>query len=140
MAEAGIGGELTPTGEPGCPVDINIYSPYTAGYSGRVTRVLRNGTKEVVADKLPSMTDNCGANYGPTDVAFIGNTLYVLIEMGGCSHALPDDLPPFFASTAMARRPVSPTSARGTRRTRRTSSRTPTRRPPTRSRAAYSTR
>ena len=39
------------------------------------------------------MTDNSGASYGPTDVAFIGGTLYVLIEMGGCSHALPDDLP-----------------------------------------------
>jgi hypothetical protein len=90
VAEAGVGGELAPTGEPGCPVDINIYSPYTAGYSGRVIRVRANGKKEVVADKLPSMTDNGGANYGPTDVAFIGNTLYVLIEMGGCSHGLPD--------------------------------------------------
>jgi len=90
VAEAGVGGELTPTGEPGCPIDINIYSPYTAGYSGRVIRVRPNGKKEVVADKLPSMTDNGGANYGPTDVAFIGNTLYVLIEMGGCSHGLPD--------------------------------------------------
>ena len=56
-------------------------------------RVLRNGTKQTVADNLPSMTDNSGASYGPTDVAFIGNTLYVLIEMGGCSHALPGDLP-----------------------------------------------
>jgi hypothetical protein len=26
---------VAPTGGPGCPVDINIYSPYTAGYSGR---------------------------------------------------------------------------------------------------------
>ena len=93
VAEAGIGGELAPTGEPGCPIDINIYSPYTAGYTGRVIRVRANGRKEVVADHLPSMTDNSGANYGPTDVAFIGNTLYVLIEMGGCSHAMPDDLP-----------------------------------------------
>jgi len=93
VAEAGVGGLLTPTGEPGCPVDINIYSPYTAGYSGRVIRVRASGRKEVVADNLPSMTDNTGANYGPTDVAFIGNTLYVLIEMGGCSHAMPDDLP-----------------------------------------------
>ena len=91
VAEAGVGGELVPTGEPDCPVDINIYSPYTAGYSGRVIRVLRNGTKQVVADNLPSMTDNGGANYGPTDVAFIGNTLYVLIEMGGCSHGLPEN-------------------------------------------------
>ena len=27
VAEAGTGGTLTPTGDPGCPVDINIYSP-----------------------------------------------------------------------------------------------------------------
>jgi len=93
VAEAGVGGEMTPTGEPGCPIDINIYSPYTAGYSGRVIRVSRNGRKQVVADNLPSMTDNSGASYGPTDVAFIGQTLYVLIEMGGCSHGLPGDLP-----------------------------------------------
>jgi len=93
VAEAGTGGLSTPTGEPDCPVDINIYSPYTAGYSGRVIRVLRDGRKQTVADHLPSMTDNSGAHYGPTDVAFIGNTLYVLIEMGGCSHALPNDLP-----------------------------------------------
>lgn len=93
MAEAGTGGSLTPTGGAGCPVNVNVFSPYTAGYSGRITRVLRDGTKQTVADNLPSMTDNSGASYGPTDVAFIGQTLYVLIEMGGCSHALPDDLP-----------------------------------------------
>lgn len=93
VAEAGVGGELEPAGGPGCPVLPNIYSPYTAGYSGRVIRVRANGKKEVVADHLPSMTDVTGASYGPTDVAFIGNTLYVLIEMGGCSHALPNDLP-----------------------------------------------
>ena len=93
VAEAGTGGPMTPAGGPDCPVDINIYSPYTAGYSGRVTRVLADGTTETVADSLPSMTDVSGASYGPTDVAFVGGTLYVLIEMGGCSHALPDDLP-----------------------------------------------
>lgn len=93
VAEAGTGGLLTPTGDEDCPVDINIYSPYTAGYSGRVVRVLANGTTETVADGLPSTTDAYGGSYGPTDVAFVGNTLYVLIEMGGCPHALPDDLP-----------------------------------------------
>lgn len=92
VAEAGTGGALVPTGTVDCPVDINIYSPYTAGYSGRVTRVLANGTKETVAADLPSMTDAYGSSLGPTDVAFIGDTLYVLIEMGGCSHGLPDDL------------------------------------------------
>jgi hypothetical protein len=93
VAQAGTGGSLTATGGPGCPVNFNIFSPYTAGYSGSVIRVRRDGTKETVVDNLPSMTDNTGANFGPTDVAFIGRTLYVLIEMGGCPHALPDDLP-----------------------------------------------
>ena len=93
VAEAGLGGSLTPTGGPNCPLVPNIYSPYTAGYTGRVTRVLADGTTETVAADLPSMTAVDGSNYGPTDVAFIGNTLYVLIEMGGCSHALPDTLP-----------------------------------------------
>ena len=93
VAEAGTGGDQTATGEAGCPANVNIYSPYKAGYSGRVTRVLANGTKQTVAANLPSMTDNTGGGYGPTDVAFIGDQLYVLIEMGGCSHGLPDDLP-----------------------------------------------
>ncbi len=94
VAEAGVGGGQTPADiDPGCPVNVNIYSPYTAGYSGRVTRVLADGTTETVSDNLPSMTDAFGGSYGPTDVAFIGGTLYVLIEMGGCSHALPEDLP-----------------------------------------------
>jgi DNA-binding beta-propeller fold protein YncE len=93
VAEAGTGGALAPTGTAGCPSNINIYSPYTAGYSGRVVRVLADGTTQTVADKLPSMTDAFGGNYGPTDVAFVGNTLYVLIEMGGCSHGMPEDYP-----------------------------------------------
>jgi hypothetical protein len=94
VAEAGIGGGQTPGDiDPNCPVNVNIFSPYTAGYTGRVTRVLADGTRETVADNLPSMTDASGASYGPTDLAFIAGTLYVLIEMGGCSHALPDDLP-----------------------------------------------
>jgi hypothetical protein len=94
VAEAGVGGEQTPADiDPGCPVMVNTYSPYTAGYSGRVTRVRADGTTETVADNLPSMTDVTGVSLGPTDVAFVGGTLYVLIEMGGCSHALPEDLP-----------------------------------------------
>ena len=91
VAEAGSGGTQVATGTPECPTHVNIYSPYKAGYSGRVLRVLGDGTKQTVADRLPSMTDAYGGNYGPTDLAFIGGTLYVLIEMGGCSHGLPAD-------------------------------------------------
>lgn len=94
VAEAGVGGGQVPADiDPDCPVNVNIYSPYTAGYSGRVVRVRANGRTEIVADNLPSMTDAYGGSYGPTDVAFVGGRLYVLIEMGGCSHALPEDLP-----------------------------------------------
>ena len=91
VAEAGSGGTQVASGKPECPTHVNIYSPYTAGYSGRVLRVLADGTKQTVADRLPSTTDAYGGNYGPTDLAFIGGTLYVLIEMGGCSHGLPAD-------------------------------------------------
>jgi hypothetical protein len=93
VAEAGTGGDLEATDEDDCPINFNIFSPYKAGYSGRVTRVLANGTKQTVAANLPSTMDSTGSTFGPTDVAFIGDQLYVLIEMGGCSHGLPDDLP-----------------------------------------------
>ncbi len=91
VAEAGNGGMMVASGTPECPTQVNIYSPYHAGYSGRVLRVLADGTKQTVADRLPSMTDAFGGSYGPTDLAFVGGTLYVLIEMGGCSHGLPAD-------------------------------------------------
>jgi sugar lactone lactonase YvrE len=94
VAEAGVGGGQTPADiDPGCPVDVNIFSPFTGGYSGRVIRVQPDGTTETVADGLPSVTDATGVSFGPTDVAFMDGTLYVLIELGGCSHALPEDLP-----------------------------------------------
>lgn len=93
VTEAGTGGPMTATGGPDCPAIVNVFSPFTAGYSGRVVRVLADGRKQTVADHLPSVTDVTGASLGPTDVAFIGKKLYVLIELGGCSHGLPDDLP-----------------------------------------------
>ena len=54
VAEAGVGGELEPTDEPGCERFVNVFSPYTAGFSGRVLRVRANGKKDVVADNLPA--------------------------------------------------------------------------------------
>jgi hypothetical protein len=94
VAEAGVGGGQVPTDiDPDCDVDVNVFTPYTAGYSGRVLRVRANGKTEVVADGLPSATDKTLTAFGPTDLAFIDGTLYVLIEMGGCTHALPENLP-----------------------------------------------
>jgi hypothetical protein len=93
VAEAGTGGDDVATDEPGCEAEFNVYSPYFAGDTGRVTRVLADGTMQTVAANLPSTSDSGGSSFGPTDVAFIGEQLYVLIEMGGCQHGLPDDLP-----------------------------------------------
>ena len=94
VAEAGVGGgQVPPDIDPDCDVDVNVFTPYTAGYSGRVLRVRANGKTEVVADGLPSATDKTLTAFGPTDLAFIDGTLYVLIEMGGCTHALPENLP-----------------------------------------------
>jgi hypothetical protein len=39
-----------------CQSLANVFSPYTAGFSGRVVRVRRDGKKEAVARNLPSMT------------------------------------------------------------------------------------
>ena len=94
VAEAGIGGDDDPADiHPGCPDIVNVFSPYKGGYSGRVLRVRADGTTETVADELPSTTDATGVSFGPTDLAFMGEALYVLIELGGCSHALPENLP-----------------------------------------------
>ena len=94
LAEAGTGGLLTPAGRPGCPIDVNVFSPYTAGFSGRVIRVQTRwhkgdgGRQSSEHDRLhrrqlrPDRSSPSSAS-----------TLYVLIEMGGCSHAMPDDLP-----------------------------------------------
>ncbi len=91
VAEAGTGGEQVATDTEDCPAVFNIYSPYSAGYTGRVLRVRADGTKQVVAEGLPSMADAYGGNFGPTDLAFVGSTLYVLIEMGGCAHGMPGE-------------------------------------------------
>lgn len=90
VATAGLGGEQTATDEPGCPANFNFFTPYGGGYTGEIIKIQPDGTKSVAVSGLPSMVDNTFTNFGPTDVAFVGGKLYVLIEMGGCSHGLPD--------------------------------------------------
>jgi hypothetical protein len=89
VAEAGIGGNTPATTCP--PVDNQFTQPgpYLAGFTGRISRILPNGRRQTVADRLPSSHDGFGDSFGPSDLAWIDGTLYALIEGGGCSRGLP---------------------------------------------------
>ncbi|MGH3010984.1 MAG: hypothetical protein ACRDMY_03930 [Gaiellaceae bacterium] len=93
VAEAGIGGPAPATATPGCALVDNMFSqlgPYKPGFTGRISRIRPDGSRET-ADGLPSISDNLGDSLGPTDVAWIGRTLYASLEGGGCSRGLPND-------------------------------------------------
>lgn len=96
VAEAGTGGDIV-AGTPECPAVDSLFTAvppldhgYMAGFSGRISRLLPDGTRETVIDGLPSARDGFEDALGPTDIAWIESTLYALIEGGGCSRGLPD--------------------------------------------------
>jgi hypothetical protein len=91
VAEAGIGGDQPATTCP--PVDNQFTQdgPYLAGHSGRISRIRPDGTRETVANGLPSTHDGLGDGFGPSDIAWIDGRMYAVIEGGGCSRGLPDD-------------------------------------------------
>jgi hypothetical protein len=91
VAEAGIGGDQPATT---CPPVDNMFTqdgPYLAGFTGRISRIRPDGSRETVADRLPSTHDGLGDGFGPSDIAWIGRTMYAVIEGGGCSRGLPRD-------------------------------------------------
>jgi len=90
VAEAGIGGDLLGT----CAWEGNMFNqtgPYLGGYSGRVSRIFSDATRETVADGLPCFHDGFGDSLGPSDIAWIDGVLHVVIEGGGCTRGLPND-------------------------------------------------
>jgi len=90
VAEAGVGGDLLGT----CAWEGNMFNqtgPYLGGYSGRVSRIHPDGTRETVAGGLPGFVDGFGDALGPSDIAWIDGVLHVVIEGGGCTRGLPDD-------------------------------------------------
>ena len=91
VAEAGIGGEQPATTCPPVDNQFTVPGPYKAGLSGRISRVRPDGRRETVADSLPSARDGFGDAFGPSDVAWIGRTMYAVFEGGGCSRGLPAD-------------------------------------------------
>jgi hypothetical protein len=89
VAEGGAGGALSTVGT--CDQVPAPVGPYTGGFSARISKISRNGTRTTVADHLPSSATSPalgGLISGVADVAFIDNTLYALLSGAGCSHGL----------------------------------------------------
>jgi hypothetical protein len=89
VAEAGTGGTTSTAGS--CDQVIAPVGPYLGGNTSRVSKIDRKGNRTTVAAGLPSTVDAMGDLMGAADVAFLGNTLYVLEAGAGCSHG--DSLP-----------------------------------------------
>jgi hypothetical protein len=90
VAEAGVGGtQLAPAD---CPLDnaFNQTAPYMGGLTGRVSRIHRDGRVETVAEGIASVVDGTAEVLGTSDLAWIGRTLYVMTEGGGCTRGLPN--------------------------------------------------
>ena len=91
VAEGGAGGTTSTIDI--CPLDqvLDPVGPYTGGFTSRVSKIDSHGNVTKVIDGLPSSeTSVANGNLvsGVSDVAFIGNDLYVLTAGSGCSHGL----------------------------------------------------
>ena len=91
VAEGGIGG--TNSTEGCCEQVIPPVGPYTGSATGsRISKIDANGVRTTAVDNLPSSqtsADTGSLISGAADVAFIGDTLYVLLGGAGCSHGVP---------------------------------------------------
>jgi hypothetical protein len=85
VAEAGTGGTQSSVNL--CPGlgDGEEYFGSPAG--GRISKVSSSGTRSTITDNLPTSVGP--GLLGVADVAFVGNTLYALLNGGGCSHGVP---------------------------------------------------
>lgn len=90
VAEGGIGGSDSTVG---CCEQAAGVGPYTGSVTGsRISKIDANGVVTTAVDNLPSSQTNPDTGSlvsGAADVAFIGNTLYVLLAGAGCSHGVP---------------------------------------------------
>jgi hypothetical protein len=91
VAEAGIGGGTHSTVGTSCeqvPAPVGPYLGDPTG--GRVSKIDMNGVRTTITTQIPTSQNAFGDIVGAADVAFLNNTLYVLVTAGGCSHGLPD--------------------------------------------------
>src|SRR5438132_7841000 len=90
VAEAGVGGANSTVG---CCEQAAGVGPYTGSITGsRISKIDANGVVTTAVDNLPSSQTSPAVGSlisGAADVAFIGDTLYVLLSGAGCSHGVP---------------------------------------------------
>jgi hypothetical protein len=92
VAEAGLGGPVTTVGQ--CqqvaPPPLGP-GPFLSGRTGRISRIDARGNRTTVVDRLPSSANSLPSHdvVGVADLAFIGRTLYALLD-AGCGHGVPD--------------------------------------------------
>jgi hypothetical protein len=89
VAEAGLGGTALATCEPADNM-FTVPGPYMGGLTGRLTRFHLDGRSETVAEGIASFIDGTLEVLGTSDMDWIGRTLYVLTEGGGCTRGLPN--------------------------------------------------
>jgi hypothetical protein len=96
VAEAGTGPTELCSTQSCTDLQPHVFSPYFGcPTGGRISRIdPSSGTRSTVVDNLPTSVgtnaDGSRADvFGPADVVFIGNTLYVLQGGAGCGHGVP---------------------------------------------------
>lgn len=89
VAEGGIGGSDSTEG---CCEPAAAVGPYTGSITGsRISKIDANGVRTTAVDNLPSSQTSVESGSlisGASDVAFIGNTMYILLGGAGCSHGV----------------------------------------------------
>lgn len=89
VAEGGIGGSDSTVG---CCEQAAGVGPYMGSITGsRISKITPNGVVTTAVDNLPSSQTNANTGSlisGAADIAFIGNTLYILLGGAGCSHGV----------------------------------------------------
>ncbi len=90
VAEGGIGGADSTEGC--CEQVIPPVGPYTGSVAGsRISKIDANGVRTTAVDNLPSSQTSAttgNLTSGAADIAFIGETLYILLAGAGCSHGV----------------------------------------------------
>jgi len=90
VAEGGIGGADSTEGC--CEQVIPPVGPYTGSVPGsRISKIDANGVRTTAVDNLPSSQTSAttgNLTSGAADIAFIGETLYILLAGASCSHGV----------------------------------------------------